>query len=91
MLVWCSRAGGAGLAAEPLQDHPVAGDLPRQDLERDPAAQRDLLGLVDDAHAAPADLAEDPVVADLPEGRIAARESPISLLVLAAPPRPARP
>ena len=55
---------GAGLAAEPLLDHPVAGDLPRQDLQRHPAAQRDLLGLVHHAHAAPADLAEDPVVAD---------------------------
>ena len=39
--------------------------MPRQDLERHPAAQRDLLGLVHHAHAAPADLAEDPVVADL--------------------------
>ena len=61
---------GAGLAAEPLLDQPVAGHLPRQDLQRHPAAQRDLLGLVDHAHAAPADLAEDPVVADLPQGRI---------------------
>ena len=61
---------GAGLAAEPLLDHPVAGHLPRQDLERHAAAQRDLLGLVHDAHAAPADLAEDPVVADLRRGWI---------------------
>ena len=61
---------GAGLAAEPLLDHPVAGHLPRQDLQRHAAAQRDLLGLVHDAHAAPADLAEDPVVADLAQGRI---------------------
>ena len=56
--------GGAGLAAEPLQDRPVAGRLPRQYLERHPVAERDLLGLVDDPHAAPTDLAEDPVVAD---------------------------
>ena len=35
----------------------------RQDLERDVAAERLLLGLVDDPHPAPADLAEDPEVA----------------------------
>ena len=34
-----------------------------QDLEGDPPAQRLLLGLVDHPHAAPADLAENPVVA----------------------------
>ena len=34
-----------------------------QDLQRHAPAERLLLGLVDDAHAAPADLAEDPVVA----------------------------
>ena len=68
--------GGAGLAAEPLLDHPVAGDLPRQDLERNAAAQRDLLGLVNDAHAAPADLAEDPVVADFAQGWIRGRRIP---------------
>ena len=37
----------------------------RQDLERHVAAERLLLGLVDDPHAAPADLAEDQVIADL--------------------------
>ena len=74
---------GAGLAAEPLLDHPVAGHLPRQDLERHPAAQRDLLGLVHHAHAAPADLAEDPVVADLAQGWI--RGPGILGLLLALP------
>jgi hypothetical protein len=39
--------------------------VPRQDLEGHAPAQRDLLGLVDHAHAAPADLAQDPVVAHL--------------------------
>ena len=38
----------------------------RQDLQRHVPAQRVLLGLVDHAHAAAADLAEDPVVAELP-------------------------
>ena len=51
------------LAAEPLQRLGVVRDLVRQDLQRHPAAQADLLGLVDDPHAAPADLPEDPVVA----------------------------
>ena len=74
---------GAGLAAEPLLDHPVAGHRPRQDLQRHPAAQRDLLGLVDHAHAAPADLAEDPVVADQGRGRI--RGPKTRGLVLALP------
>ena len=55
-----------------------AGDLPlvehrgeRQDLERHAAVERNLLGLVDDAHAAAADLADDLVVADLLGGGLA--------------------
>ena len=36
-----------------------------EDLQGDPATERDLLGLVDDAHAAPPDLADDPVIAEL--------------------------
>src|SRR5204863_488978 len=47
----------------------VLGDLPGQDLQRHAAAEGDLLGLVDYAHAAPADLAEDPVVAHLAQRR----------------------
>ena len=86
---------GAGLAAEPLLDQPVAGNLPWQDLERHAAAQRDLLGLVHDAHAAPADLAEDPVVADLlREWWIRGRESPVTRCSSprqAGRPRPAPP
>ena len=56
---------GAGLAAESLADCPVAEHLLPQDLQRHVPAQQHLLGLVHDAHAAAADLAEDPVVADL--------------------------
>ena len=41
----------------------------RQHLQGDVPAQRVLLGLVDDAHAAAADLAEDAVVAQLPQRR----------------------
>ena len=56
-----------------------AGDLPliehrgeRQDLERHAPVERLLVRLVDDAHAAAADLAHDPVVADLPAARFVA-------------------
>src|SRR5262249_10893195 len=56
---------GAGLAAAPLQSRAIPGRLPGQYLERYPAAQRDLLGLVNDSHAPVADLANDPIVADL--------------------------
>ena len=58
-------SGGAGLPAKPFLDQRVARHVARQDLECHPPAQRDLFGLVDDAHAAAADLAEDPEVADL--------------------------
>ena len=57
---------GLRLAAEPLQRPGVVRDLVGQDLQRHAAAQADLLGLVDPAHAAPADLAEDPVVPHTP-------------------------
>ncbi len=60
---------GLGLAAEPLQRLAVADRVSWQDLQRHAAAERDLLGLVDHAHPAPADLAEDPVIADLAEPR----------------------
>ena len=72
---------GLRLAAEPLQGHRGRPTTwPRQDLQRHAAAQRDLLGLVDDPHAAPADLAEDPVVADLPEARDGGRRRPDRLV-----------
>ncbi len=53
----------AGLPLEPLLGPGVHQELTGQDLQRDVAAERDLLGLVDDAHAAAADLADDPVIA----------------------------
>ncbi len=54
------------LAAEPFQGQAVFRNLAGQDLERHLAAQADLLGLVDHPHAAPADLAEDAVIAQPP-------------------------
>ena len=56
---------GPGLAAESLADRPVAEDLLPAAASVPRAGPADLLGLVHDAHAAAADLAEDPVVADL--------------------------
>ncbi len=56
-----------GLAAEPLQGPAVAHYAFGQDFQGHTAAQADLLGLVDGPHAAPAELAEDPVVAQSTE------------------------
>jgi hypothetical protein len=54
-------AGGLGLAAEAVQPRLRR---PQQHLQGDAPAERQLLGLVDDAHAAAADLAHQPVVAE---------------------------
>ena len=57
--------GGLGLDLEPLPLLGVDRRGERQHLQGNAPAQRDLLGLVDDAHAPPADLAEDAVFAQL--------------------------
>ena len=57
--------GSPGLALEPAPLLRVADHLRRKDLERDLPAQRDLLGRVDHAHPAMADLADDPEIAQL--------------------------
>ena len=56
--------GRARLALEALDGLAVPGQLVRQELERHRAAQARVLGLVDDTHAAAADLLEDPVVGE---------------------------
>jgi hypothetical protein len=61
------RGGGAGLVFEPLQVTRIEHRGERQDLEGDAAAQRELLGLVDHAHAAAADLADQAEVAEFAE------------------------
>jgi hypothetical protein len=55
---------GPCLAAEPLLAAGVLADGGGEDFQRDVPAQGELLGLVDDPHAAPADLAEDAVARD---------------------------
>ena len=79
MLVWCSLAAALASRSNRRRVLGVAEHLRRQHLQRDVPAQRDLLGLVDDAHAAAADLADDAVVAELLQaggrggGRVAGR------------------
>ena len=59
------------LVLEALQVARVHRRRERQHLQRHPPIQRDLLRLVDDAHAAPADLADDAEVAeDARRGRV---------------------
>ena len=56
---------GPGLALEAVPVLGVAEHLWGQQLQGYLAAERDLLGLVDDAHPAAADLPDDPEVAEL--------------------------
>ena len=58
-------ARGARLALEPPDLHQISQGMRREQLEGHAAAERALLGLVDDAHGATTDLAEDVVVAQL--------------------------
>ena len=57
-------AGGVGFVAEACQSARVEHRREGQHLQGDSPAERDLLGLVDDAHAAAADLADDAEVAE---------------------------
>ncbi len=57
--------GGAGLALEPAARLGVAEHLARQDFQGHMPAERDLLGLVDHAHAPSADLAKQAVITKL--------------------------
>ena len=66
------QPGDLGLELKALEGPRVERGGQGQDLERDRAAQRDLLGLVNHPHAAAGDLADDPEVAeDLAPLRIA--------------------
>ena len=54
---------GLGLGLEPLELVRVEPAGQGQDLQGDPTAERELLGLIDDPHATAADFAEDPEIA----------------------------
>ncbi len=58
------RGGGARLTAQTLQRLRVVPHVVGQELQRDAPAELEVFGLVDDAHAAAAQLLEDPVVGD---------------------------
>ncbi len=63
--VWMvERRGDAGLALEPIQRLGIAGQIGRQELQRDLAAQTHVFGAIDDAHAAGAEALENLVMAD---------------------------
>ncbi len=63
---WCDGARPPrGLASESLEEAPILRVAGGQDLQRDATAERLLDRLEDDAHTAAADLADDPVVAEL--------------------------
>ena len=75
------RGHGAGLAQEALLDALVVRERRGQHLDRDVAAERRLVALVDHAHAAAAQLGDDVVVTDLrrhglPPPRIAGANAP---------------
>ena len=61
--------GRQRLGLETLEAARVDGRGERQDLERDPPPERNLLGLVDDPHPPPADLAQEAEVAELADLR----------------------
>ena len=63
ILVWCSRATVSASRWNRCIASSSATAPNRRTFERHAAAERGLLGLVDDAHAAPADLADDPELA----------------------------
>ena len=58
------RGGGAGLALEALERARVAGQVCREEFQRDEAAEFRVLGFVDDTHPATAEPFDDAVVRD---------------------------
>ena len=60
---------GAGFALEAFQGHAVAGHLLRKEFEGDFAAEFQVFGTIDDAHAATAEFLHDAVVGDGFTGR----------------------
>jgi hypothetical protein len=56
--------GGLCLAAEAFESNRIAGNAFGQKFQRDVAAKADVFGLINDAHAAAAELFQDAVVRD---------------------------
>jgi hypothetical protein len=58
------RGGRASLAEETLERPLVTGNVRRKKFQRDGAAERDVLGAIDHAHASAAQLFDDATVGD---------------------------
>jgi len=58
------RGSGAGLALETFESLRIGGQRVRQEFERDAAAEIEIFGFIDDAHAASAEFREDAVMGD---------------------------
>ena len=58
------RGGGAGFTTEALQGRGVLGDVVGKEFQGYEPAEREVFGLVDDSHAATAELLDDAVVRD---------------------------
>ncbi len=56
--------GGASFALKALEAYGIVGEFVGQELERDEAAEFEILGLVDHTHPTATDLLDDPVVRD---------------------------
>ena len=69
MFVWCSLAAAFASRSNRRRLAGSRNTAGRQHLQGDAPAERHLLGLVDDAHPAPADLAEDAEVAQVGDRR----------------------
>src|SRR5437762_149210 len=57
--------GGLGFALEAFEIKPVDQPVERQHFQRHTTAERPLFGLVDDPHAAVADLAQNAIIAEV--------------------------
>lgn len=64
------RARGPRLLEEPIDEDRILGELRQEDLHGRGAAQHDVLGAVRGAHAAFAELIEEPILADDAAGHV---------------------
>ena len=80
-------SGGLGLDLEPLELACVEGTCRRQYLMRNPALERDLVALVNDAHAAAPDFLDELVVAKAAEltEQIGGRRTAVCITMRPAP------
>ncbi len=58
------RGRGLGFAAKSLEHSMIVGNILGQEFERDEAVETRVLGLVDDAHSAAAQLLQDAIMRD---------------------------